>query len=121
MRSTYSPCLPTSGKVVPATSHWLHEVKYDSYRLIVQRDGSRVRLFSRNGHDWSARYPWIVESALKKPAGEAVILGVDGIADFDALHAGVCEFTHAFFWLVGLAVFLLAWSIGWLCAGFTRD
>jgi hypothetical protein len=29
MRSTYSPCLPTSGKVVPATPAWLHEVKYD--------------------------------------------------------------------------------------------
>src|SRR5262249_32282103 len=37
MRSTYSPCLPTSGKVVPATSSWLHEVKYDGYRLIVVR------------------------------------------------------------------------------------
>jgi ATP-dependent DNA ligase len=47
MRSTYSPCLPTSGKVVPATPAWLHEVKYDGYRLIVERDGSRVRLFTR--------------------------------------------------------------------------
>ena len=32
------------------------------YRLIVARDGARVRLFTRNGHDWSGRYPWIVES-----------------------------------------------------------
>src|SRR5262249_53966499 len=47
MRSTYSPCLPTSGKVVPATSHWLHEVKHDGYRLIVVRDGDRVRLITR--------------------------------------------------------------------------
>jgi hypothetical protein len=31
------------------------------YRLIVQRDGKRVRLFTRNGHDWTKRYPWIVE------------------------------------------------------------
>jgi len=38
---------------------------YDGYRLIVARDGDRVRLFTRNGHDWSNRYPWIVESALK--------------------------------------------------------
>jgi bifunctional non-homologous end joining protein LigD len=93
MRSTDSPCLPTSGKVVPATSHWLHEIKYDGYRLIIQRNGSRVHLFSRNGHDWSARYHWIVERALKNRHtpfvidGEAVILGVDGIADFNALHS----------------------------------
>jgi hypothetical protein len=55
MRSTYSPCLPTAGKVVPATSNWLHEVKNDGYRLTVVRDGDRVRLFTRNGHDWSSR------------------------------------------------------------------
>jgi bifunctional non-homologous end joining protein LigD len=35
--STYSPCLPTAGKIVPATSAWLHEVKHDGYRLIVVR------------------------------------------------------------------------------------
>ena len=44
---------------------WLHEVKHDGYRLIVQRDGQRVRLFTPNGHDWSGRYPLIVEAALR--------------------------------------------------------
>jgi len=94
MRSTYSPCLPTAGKVVPATPNWLHEVKYDGYRLIVVRDGDRVRLFTRNGHDWSGRFPWIAESALKNRHkqfvidGEAVLLGVDGISDFNGLHSG---------------------------------
>ncbi len=59
-----------------------HEVKYDGYRLIVQRDGDRVRLFSRNGNDWSNRYPWIVEAARKLRQkrfvldGEAVILAL---------------------------------------------
>jgi ATP-dependent DNA ligase len=72
---------------------WFHEIKYDGYRLIVQREGDRVRLFSRNGNDWSGRYPWIVEAALKNKHsqfvidGEAVVLGVDGIADFTALHS----------------------------------
>jgi ATP-dependent DNA ligase len=93
MRGTYSPCLPTSGKVVPATSTWLHEIKYDGYRLIVVREGNRVRLFTRNGHDWSSRYPWIVESALRNRHkqfvidGEAVLLGLDGISDFNGLHS----------------------------------
>ena len=34
------------------------------YRLIVQREGKRVRLFTRNGNDWTARYPLIVEAAV---------------------------------------------------------
>ena len=60
----------------------------------VERDGDRVRLITRNGYDWTKRYPWIVESALKNRMtqfvidGEAVILGVDGVSDFDALHSG---------------------------------
>jgi ATP-dependent DNA ligase len=93
MRSTFEPCLPTAGNVVPSTRNWLHEVKYDGYRLIVAREGNRVRLFTRNGHDWSDLYRWIVESALKNRHrqfvidSEAVILGVDGIPDFNALHS----------------------------------
>jgi len=91
MRSTFD--IPTRGKSVPSAPDWFHEIKYDGYRLIVQREGARVRLITRNGHDWSHRFPWIVESALKNRQkhfvidGEAVVLGVDGIADFNALHS----------------------------------
>ena len=90
MHSTFlRPCQPTSGKAVPATSDWLHEVKYDGYRLIVVREGKRVRLISRGGYDWSDRFPWIVEAALKNRHqqfvidDEAVLLGADGISDFN--------------------------------------
>jgi ATP-dependent DNA ligase len=75
----------------PAGPDWLHEIKHDGYRMIVQRDGSRVRLFTRNGHDWIDRYPLIVEAALRNRIdsfvidGEAVLLGVDGVSDFDGL------------------------------------
>ena len=88
------PCLPTRGTSVPSRSEWLHEVKYDGFRLLVHRDGDRVRLITRGGHDWTKRYPWIVEAALKNRHrqfvldGEAVVLGVDGISDFNALHSG---------------------------------
>jgi len=51
------PCIPTAGKQVPAGPDWLHEIKHDGYRLIVQRDGKRVRLFTRNGNDFTDRYP----------------------------------------------------------------
>ena len=69
-------------------------MKYDGYRIRLERDGKRVRLITRGGYDWSKRFPWIVESALKNRTkqfvidGEAVILGVDGRSDFDALHSG---------------------------------
>jgi hypothetical protein len=59
----FQPAIPTRGTKVPATPDWIHEVKYDGFRVIVHRDGDRVRLLTRNGHDWSGRYPWIVESA----------------------------------------------------------
>jgi bifunctional non-homologous end joining protein LigD len=92
-RIAFEPCLPTRGTQVPAGPDWIHEIKHDGYRLIVVRDGARVRLFTRNGHDWTGRYPLIVEAALKNRQtsfvidGEAVLLGVDGISDFDGLHS----------------------------------
>jgi hypothetical protein len=89
----FEPCIPTRATTVPASKFWIHEVKHDRYRLIVQRDGKTVRLFSRNGHDLTKRYPWIAEAALQNRQqrfvidGEAVILGVDGVSDFNALHS----------------------------------
>ena len=71
MRCTCSPCPPTSGKAVPSTPAWLHEV---GYRLIVTREGI-LRLLTRNGHDWRSRYLWIVESALKNRHKQFVIDG----------------------------------------------
>ncbi|WP_338075750.1 hypothetical protein [Bradyrhizobium septentrionale] len=97
-KSPYAPCLPTRGTAVPARDEWLHEVKHDGYRLIVQRAGKVVRLFTRNGHDWTPRYPLIVEAALRHRAqrfvldGEAVLLGVDGRSDFDGLQSWLRKF-----------------------------
>ena len=94
MLSTFDFCLPTRSTAVPHTPDWLHEIKYDGYRLRLERDRTRVRLITRGGYDWSKRYPWIIESALKNRHkqfvidGEAVILGLDGISDFDALFSG---------------------------------
>ncbi|MBR1298540.1 RNA ligase family protein [Bradyrhizobium sp. AUGA SZCCT0042] len=89
----FEPCIPTRGTAVPSGRDWFHEIKHDGYRLIVQRDGKTVRLWTRNGNDWSTRYPGILEAALRHRAsrfvldGEAVLLGVDGIADFNGLHS----------------------------------
>jgi bifunctional non-homologous end joining protein LigD len=87
-------CLPTRSADVPAGGYWFHEIKHDGYRLRVERDGSSVRLITRGGYDWTKRFPWIAEAALKNRRkqfvidGEALILGADGMSDFNALHSG---------------------------------
>ena len=92
-KSSFEPCIPTPGTKVPDSKNWIHEIKHDGYRLIVQREGKSVRLFTRNGYDWSDRYPLITEAALRNRNtsfvidGEAVLLGVDGISDFNGLHS----------------------------------
>jgi ATP-dependent DNA ligase len=93
MRIAYELCVPTPGKQVPSGPDWLHEIKLDGYRMLVIRENERVRLVTKGGYDWSKRYPWIVESALKNRQkhfvidGEAVVLNVDGSSDFNALHS----------------------------------
>jgi ATP dependent DNA ligase domain len=71
----YEFSLPTKADKGPTGPDWFHKIKYDGYRLMVIRDGARVRLFSRNGKDWSGRYPWIVEAALKNNHDQFVIDG----------------------------------------------
>jgi ATP-dependent DNA ligase len=94
MFKAFEFCVPITGTKVPAGAEWLHEIKYDGFRIRVERDGDRVRLITRGGYNWTKRYPWIVEAALKNRQkrfvidGEAVVLGVDGISDFNALHSG---------------------------------
>jgi bifunctional non-homologous end joining protein LigD len=62
----YQPCVPTRGTRVPTGAPTGFTIKHDGFRLIVQWQGNRVRLFTRRGHDWSDRYPLMVETALAK-------------------------------------------------------
>ena len=77
----YEFCIPTTGSKVPNGHEWFH----DGYRLRVERNGDRVRLITRGGYDWSKRYPWIADSALKNRHkhfvidGEAVVRLADGL------------------------------------------
>ncbi|CAB3827593.1 Multifunctional non-homologous end joining protein LigD [Achromobacter mucicolens] len=71
---------------------WLYEMKFDGYRLVVRIEGDDVRLFTRNGHDWSAKLPHLVEAFRALPAkwawvdGEIVMLDREGIPSFQALQ-----------------------------------
>jgi len=48
LKNAFQPCIPTKAAKVPDRPEWIHEIKHDGYRLIVQREGQRVRLFTRN-------------------------------------------------------------------------
>ena len=51
------PCQPSKAARPPSGPLWVHEIKHDGYRLMVRRDGLRVRCFTRNGHDGADRFP----------------------------------------------------------------
>ncbi|PZF81319.1 ATP-dependent DNA ligase, partial [Micromonospora endophytica] len=78
---------------IPSDSaDWLYELKFDGYRLLARLDGDTVNLHTRNGHDWSAKLPHLVEAFGRLPAkcawvdGEVVVLDKHGVPDFQALQ-----------------------------------
>jgi bifunctional non-homologous end joining protein LigD len=87
------PCLPSPAERPPAGRDWIHEIKHDGFRLLARRGAERVRLFTRNGHDWTERFPLIVEAlnALKATTclidGEAVTCNETGLAEFEGLRS----------------------------------
>jgi len=77
----------------PEGTHWIHEIKHDGYRSQVLIERRQVRVFSRNGHDWSDRYPSIVRAALSLRCesaiidGEAIVQDEYGASDFESLRS----------------------------------
>src|SRR5262245_46339304 len=86
------PCLPSPAEKPPAGAGWLHEIKHDGFRMLVRRDAAGVRLFTRNGHDWTGRFPLIARATLSLKAasclidGEAVACDDNGLPVFDRLR-----------------------------------
>jgi bifunctional non-homologous end joining protein LigD len=86
------PCLPSPAERPPTGSDWVHEIKHDGYRLMTRRDPIGIRLITRNGHDWSPRYPLIVEAINRLKVrsclidGEAVSCDDNGVAVFERLR-----------------------------------
>ncbi|WP_349627993.1 hypothetical protein [Bradyrhizobium sp. AC87j1] len=54
---------------------WFHEIKYDVYRLRLELNGRTVRLITRNGHNWTDRFPRIVQAELRNREQGFVIDG----------------------------------------------
>jgi bifunctional non-homologous end joining protein LigD len=86
------PCLPSTAEHPPVGPNWVHEIKHDGFRLMARRDGAGVRLLTRNGHDWTPRYPLIFEAVNRLKVrsclidGEAVCCDDDGMPTFQKLR-----------------------------------
>jgi bifunctional non-homologous end joining protein LigD len=86
------PCSPIPAKTVPTGDGWVHEVKFDGYRVQAHKIGSRVVVFSRNGHDFTERFPFIAQLLNELPVkaavldGEVVASDADGRPNFARLH-----------------------------------
>ncbi|GAA4034468.1 DNA ligase D [Sphingomonas rosea] len=89
-----APQLATLADHVPTGSGWVHEYKYDGYRLLLSVGGGGALAFTRNGKDWSEQFAPLVEAAAALPPGclidgEAVALNEKGKPDFQLMQATV--------------------------------
>jgi bifunctional non-homologous end joining protein LigD len=80
-----APCLPSPVERPPTGPQWIHEIKHDGYRMMARREGTGVRLLTRNGHDWGPRYPLIVESVAALRVRSCLIDGVAVCCDDSGL------------------------------------
>ncbi len=91
------PCLATLVSTVPGGAEWLHEIKWDGYRLLVFRTRGTVTIRTRRGHDWTSRFPAIAEAVAALPVddvvldGEGVVAGETGVSSFSALQKALSD------------------------------
>ncbi len=92
------PALATLTPKAPSGAKWLHEIKFDGYRLIARIERGDVRLMTRSGLDWTRRFGTQVAEALKAlPVeqamidGELVVENDSGASDFSALQQALSE------------------------------
>src|SRR5215213_10912892 len=86
------PALATTAASVPTGKRWVHEIKFDGYRVQVHLRDAVVKVFTRRGNDWTSRFQKIAADAWHVSAGSAVIDGevvvpaADGTTDFSVLQ-----------------------------------
>jgi bifunctional non-homologous end joining protein LigD len=93
----YRAQLAQLAKVAPSGPAWVHEIKYDGYRIGCAVEGGRATLLSRRGNDWTAHFPEVAAAARGLPVREALLDGEvaivlpDGKTSFQALQNALSE------------------------------
>lgn len=86
------PCLATLSTKAPSNSDWVHEIKFDGYRMQARIDGDNVTLKTRTGLDWTDRFSPVAQACAALAPHQAVIDGEvvsgdkEGVSDFSALQ-----------------------------------
>jgi bifunctional non-homologous end joining protein LigD len=86
------PCSPTLRARPPEGDAWLHEIKFDGWRIQLHKRGRDVAIYTKNGHDYTTRLRSIAAAVAALPARSAIIdgelTGTDerGLPNFHALH-----------------------------------
>ena len=89
---TLAPQLATLVSKPPDRGDWVYEIKLDGYRILARCEGGKVRLFTRNSNDWTAKMASLAREVAALPVesawldGEVVVLGEDGIPVFNTLQ-----------------------------------
>lgn len=89
------PLKPALVRSPPEGVQWLHEVKYDGYRMVCFLNDGQVKLQTKNQHDWTKRFPELVEAARSLPATSVILdsemcaLRPDGVSSMSELHAAL--------------------------------
>jgi bifunctional non-homologous end joining protein LigD len=104
------PCLPSAAKSPPSGPGWIHEIKHDGFRILARRDSAGVRLITRNGNDFTHRFPFIEMAIKSLPVrscvidGEAIVCNENGLADFELIrgHGTAANAVHCAFDLLEL-------------------
>jgi bifunctional non-homologous end joining protein LigD len=89
----FEPCLPRPAKQPPGSKGWIHEIKHDGFRIMAWRDVDDVRLLSRRGYDFTARFQYAAAAmaALSVRSclidAEAIACNERGLADFELIRS----------------------------------
>jgi bifunctional non-homologous end joining protein LigD len=96
MPAFHEPQLCTLVDSVPTGTGWIHEVKYDGYRVLVAVAGGKAKVYTRKGLDWTDKFPGIAEAAATLPVRSALIDGEvvafkEGRPDFSTLQDAIAN------------------------------
>ncbi len=95
-----APCLASLCDKAPDSDNWLHEIKFDGYRIQARLDHGKVKLLTRKGLDWTKKFPTVAAAIAHLPAksalidGEVVAEGSDGVSSFSLLQHDLKESRH---------------------------
>lgn len=112
-----APQLATLVKEPPPGDEWFHELKFDGYRMLCHLHRGKARFWSRNGKDWTEKFPNLAQAVKQFPAttaildGEVVVVDSAGRSSFQKLQQAMGSGTTAFVFEIFDLIYLEGYSL----------